>query len=90
MALGLDKLQNFSENFMGTSLGSRVLRAVRGSQGLLLSLIDACFLIPRDKELTSFCSWLQPCTAQIGLTSGRVAGGCLLISSLLPGFQDCL
>lgn len=74
---------------MGTSLGSRVLRPGMGSQGLLLPLIAACFLSPRDKVLTPFCSRLQPSTVQIGLTPGGVAGG-YLVSALLPGFQDCL
>lgn len=40
---------------MGTSLGSRVFRAGRGSRGrLLLLLLHPCSLSPRDKELTSF------------------------------------
>lgn len=67
MTLGLGQQQGFPENFMGTSLGSRVLRACRGSQGLLLPLIDPCFLSHGDRELTPFFSQLQPCTARISL-----------------------
>lgn len=90
MTLGLGQHQDFPENFMGTSLGSRVLRAGRGSQGLLLPLTDPCFLSHGDGELTPFCSQLQRCTARISLAPEGVAVGSLLVSSLLSGFQDCL
>lgn len=90
MTLGLGQHQGFPENFMGTSLGSRVLRTGGGSQGLLLPLTDPCFLSHGDGELTPFCSQLQPCTAWISLAPEGVAVGSLLVSSLLSGFQDCL
>lgn len=53
--VGLDQPQNFPENFMETSLGSRVLRDGRHSRGLLLlPPLDPCLLTPRDRELTPF------------------------------------
>lgn len=79
----------FFENFKGTTLGSKVLRAGRNWWGLLLlPLIDPCLLRPRDRELTLFWGNLFHSAfhrVQINLTPGF-----LLVLTLPSGSQNCL